>query len=152
MFEWFLIGHYPWTSALQYVMFVYWAGVFTAPMIFIDPLDSRVRKPFFLFFASTSLMMIVGTWGLKLWGADPMMQLIFIVLSWSLAFTVFIGFLLWSIEITFSFRWLFLIAIVAPIVEAATPYPLDFIAFSLWMAACGMWLYRKVRKKALLAT
>jgi len=154
-FEWLLIGHNPFSEALQFGMFVYWAGVFATPMLFILPETSRIRIPLFSYIIGATALLVVGS--LMILGErtppladnDPIRGwlLAFIIIGWQFIYTPLIGFFFRACNQPMRIAWLIALAVVAPLAEILTSAligrPFNFLAFLIVIALC----YRFILKK-----
>ncbi|OGJ01401.1 hypothetical protein A3G98_01315 [Candidatus Nomurabacteria bacterium RIFCSPLOWO2_12_FULL_37_8] len=138
LFEWILINHPPWSSAIQYGMFVYWAVVFGAPALFILEQAKPIRMKLLGFVVGTAILMIIGS--VILLNIDPTkgLLLVFTIASWVLVYSVIISFFFRAMGYPPKMKLLLSAAILVPIAEIILPFPLDFFIF-LATIFCSYW-------------
>ncbi|HEY4487751.1 MAG TPA: hypothetical protein VI483_03245, partial [Candidatus Paceibacterota bacterium] len=127
--EGIFIGHPPWSDAIQYGMFVYWAVVFGAPAIFVLEQAKPVRLKLLVFIIGTDVLMIGAS--IALLNVDPTkgLLLLFTIFSWILICTIIVSFFFRAVGYPPKILLLLSVAIFVSLAEIIVPFPLDFIIF-----------------------
>lgn len=117
MFEWFFIGHWPWSFAVQIGMFTYWAGVFTAPLMFLLPASRRLRVGASIYLVVGSVLMGGASLAIMQFTDNRDLVLLGVIVSWFFFYTGIIHFLLRQVGLCLLRREYLLLAVVVPVIE-----------------------------------
>lgn len=133
MIEWFLIGHFPWSYAVQIGLVTYWAGVFAAPLIFLLPEGRPVRHAALRYMVLGSIMMFVLSLGVQAVTPNKDLLLLSIIVSWFFFYAGILHFLLRMVGLGLTRFEYVLLAFVVPLVEILSLQfglvPLKFVVF-----------------------
>ena len=138
LFEWILINHPPWSAAIQYGMFIYWAVVFGAPALFILEQAKPIRMKLLGFIVGTAILMIMGSIILLNINPTKGFLLVFTIASWILIYSAIISFFFQAMGYPPKMKLLLSAAVLVTIAETLLPFPFDFFIF-LAVTFCLYW-------------
>lgn len=133
LFEWFAIGHYPWSYAVQIGLVTYWAGVFTAPLIFLLPQGRSVRTVGVSYLVLGSVAMAVLSLGIQVLTPNKDLLLLSTIVSWFFFYAGILYYLMRMVGLRLTRFEYMLLAFLVPLIEIVSLQfglvPLKFAAF-----------------------
>lgn len=142
--EWAFIGHPPWSSAIQYGMFVYWAVVFGGPTLFVAEQAGPVRARLLASIIATSALLVLGSLVLLALDLGKEALLLFTIFCWVLIYTFLIRFFLQAAGYPPKTLPLLAAAIGVSLAEIVVPFPLDFCIFLASMGGAYWYVIRRL--------
>lgn len=155
LFEWFFIGHFPWSYAVQTGLVTYWAGVFAAPLLFLLPSERvlRLRAAVYLVVGSV-LMAALSVFVMSVTTNNDLL-LLGIILSWMLFYPGILHFLLRTIGLGLTRLEYLSLALITPVIEVVTLslglVPVKFLVFVITVALVGWRVRRRYQQLVLVA-
>lgn len=144
-FEWFAIGHYPWSYAVQIGLFTYWSAAATIPLIFILPAPSKPRLHTSLYLSIGSLVMVGISLLVMLESDSKDILLLSTIGSWFLFYTGLIHFLLRHTGLSLSRLEYIVLAIIIPMTEIILfGFGLFLVKFLVFVCAL-IWLFFRIK-------
>jgi hypothetical protein len=144
-FEWFAIGHYPWSYAVQIGLFTYWSAAATIPLLFLLPSSPQLRisTALYLFFGSLT-MALLSLLVISLSGNLDILLLTTIG-SWFLFYTGIIHYLLRQVGLAMTRLEYVVLAIIVPITEIIL-YGVGLFLVKFIVFVCALaWLFWRIR-------
>lgn len=150
LFEWFFIGHFPWSYAVQIGLVTYWAGVFAAPLLFLLPSQRSLRLRAAAYLVAGSAAM--GGLSLIIMSVTPNMDIVLlgIILSWMIFYPGILHLLLRIIGLGLTRLEYLSLAIIVPVIEVLTfsfgLVPVKFLVFVMVLAWVGWRVGRRYKE------